>query len=441
MTPTRAPIHVVRGAGGARPQAPRALAATDGMDETVAVHLPSPSGGQGAGGRRRRRPGGLPRWPWLVALLIALLAVGAAVLPGATVTITPATTAVGPVSVPVALDVDGHVTADLTSTKPGTATGERPEEIPASGVVTFFNWNTVAVEVKQGTHVSVDGTIAFVTLNRIVVPRGKFGAPIEPGQKSVEVAAVVAGPEGNVAAGAINTVDDDGVRLFLRGFPDNPNRLVTNADPTTGGATTPHTVITQSDVDAVVAAIQADLQSQLDARLAGDSDRLYVAAPAEEVPTIEIPEGLVGTEDQATFELSGTLTVDRAYGSRAKAEGTATTAFLALGNEVPAGTAIVKESIKVELGDAALVGDRLEVTASVTAAAAAEIDEPQVRDRIAGMTVDEAKAELNSLGDVVIDLWPSWVDRLPRLTFRIEIKEEVQGPTRSPGQSPAASVN
>ena len=441
MSPTRAPIHVVRGAGGVRPQAPRAIAATDGMDETVAVHLPPSTDGRGAGGRRRRRAGGLPRWPWLVALLIAALAAGAAVLPGARVTITPATTPVGPISVPVALDVDGHVTADLTSTKPGTATGERPEEIPANGVVTFFNWNTVSVEVKQGTHVSVDGKIAFVTLERIVVPRGKFGAPIEPGQRSVAVAAVVPGPEGNVAAGAINTVDDDGVRLFLRGFPDNPNRLVTNADPTTGGVTTPHTVIQQSDVDAVVAAIQADLQSQLDARLAGDADRLYVAAPADEVPTIEIPEGLVGTEDQATFELSGTLTVDRAYGSRARAQETASTAFLRLGNEVPAGTAIVTDSIQVELGRVTLAGDRLEVTASVTAAAAAQIDEPQVRDRIAGMTVEEAKAELASLGDVAIDLWPSWVDRLPRLTFRIDIKKEVQAPAESPSQSPGASVN
>jgi hypothetical protein len=166
-----------------------------------------------------------------------------------------------------------------------------------------------------------------------------------------------------------------------------------------------------------------------------------LAAPAEEVPSIEIPEGLVGTEDQATFELTGTLTVDRAYGSRAQAEETASTAFLTLGNEVPAGTAIVTDSIKVELGRVTLVGGRLEVTASVTAAAAAEIDEPQVRDRIAGMTVEEAKAELASLGDVAIDLWPSWVDRLPRLTFRIEIKPTVKGPAGSPGQSPAASVN
>ena len=64
-----------------------------------------------------------------------------------------------------------------------------------------------------------------------------------------------------------------------------------------------------------------------------------------------------------------------------------------------------------------------------------------MRDRIAGMTIEEAKAELDSLGDVGIDLWPSWVDRLPRLTFRIDIVKDVQAPTESPGPSPTASAN
>lgn len=439
MTPMRAPIHVVRGAGGARPQPARPIVATDGMEETVAVHLPSPADGRGAGGRGRRRARGLPRWPWLAALLVAALAMGAAVLPGATVTITPATTPVGPVSVPVALDVDGHVAADLESTKPGTATGERLEQVGANGAVTFFNFNTVAVEVPRGTHVSVGGATAFVTLERIVVPRGKLtrapGAPIDPGERSAAVDAVVPGVEGNVAAGAIDTVDDESVRLFLRGFGENQDRLVTNPDPTAGGAETPHTMIQQSDVDAVVAAIQADLQSQLDAALAGDADRLFAAAPAEEVPSIEIPEGLVGTEDQATFDLSGTLTFDRAYGSRAQAEATASTAFLAGGDEVPPGTAVVADSIRVKLGPPTLAGGRLDLTASVTAAAAAMIDGAQARDRIAGLTVPEAKAQLAPLGDIAIELWPGWVDRLPGLTFRIDIREEVQTPIESPGPS------
>ena len=252
---------------------------------------------------------------------------------------------VGPVSIPIAVDVAGRATGDLQATKPGTATGVRPEQVPANGVVTFFNWNTVAVEVPQGTHVSVSGTTAFVTLARIVVPRGKFGAPIEPGGASVAVAAVVAGVAGNVAAGAIDTVDDATVRLFLRGFPENPNRLVTNTDPTTGGLETSHPVIQQSDVDAVVAAIEADLRAQLDAALAGEPDRLYAAASASEAPKIDIASDLVGKEDQPTFELQGTLTYDRAYGSRSDAEAAASAAFLQLPDEVPAGTAIVADSI------------------------------------------------------------------------------------------------
>lgn len=438
MTPTRAPIHVVRGAGGARPQPPRPIAATDGMDETVAVHLPPPAGAAGGPGRGRRRARGLPRWPWLVALLIVALALGAALLPGATVRIAAATLPVGPVSIPVTVDVAGHVADQLEVTKPGTATGERLEEVAATGTATFTNWSLVAVEIPQGTRVSVGGTTAFSTLERFVIQRGRFnGKVIQPGQGSVGVVAVVPGPAGNVGGDAIDTVDDDGVRLFLRGSPDNPNRLVTNSDPTTGGVETPHTVIQQSDVDAVVAAIEADLRSQLDAALAREPDRLYAAAPQAEVPSIEIPDELVGTEDQPTFELGGRLTFDRAYGSRAQAEATASSALLTLGDEVPAGTAIVADSIQVDLGPATLAGERLDVSASVTAAAAAKIDEAQVRDRIAGMTVAEVKTELAPLGEVDVDLWPAWVDRLPRLIFRIDIREEVQTPTESPG----ASVN
>lgn len=438
MTPTRAPIHVVRGAGGARSQPPKVPPPTDGLDETMAVHLPPPV--PPSGGSRRLRAGSLiPRWPWLAAALVILLALGAALLPGATVSITPATTPVGPVSIPVTIDVLGHVAAELESTKPGTATGERLEEVAASGVVTFFNFNTVAVEVPRGTHVSVGGATSFITLERIVVPRGKLtGDPIDPGERSVAVAAVVPGVEGNVAAGAIDTVDDESVRLFLRGFAEVQDRLVTNPDPTAGGLETSHPVIQQEDVDAVVAAIEADIRAQLDAALARDSDRLYAAASADEVPSIDIPDDLVGTEDQETFELSGKLTYDRAYGSRAEAEATASSAFLTLGGEVPEGTAIVADSIEVDFGPAILVGGRLDVTTSVTAAAAAEIDHARVRDRIAGLTIAEAKAELEPLGEVDIDLWPPWVDRVPVLELRIEVGEEVHTPTD--GASPQESV-
>jgi hypothetical protein len=291
------------------------------------------------------------------------------------------------------------------------------------------------VEVPQGTQVSVDGTTAFVTLERIVVPRGRFGAPIEPGEKSVQVAAVVPGEGGNVAAGAINTIDDASVRQFLRGFPENPNRLVGNPEPTTGGLETSHPVIQQSDIDAVKAAIEADLQQQLTDALGGDPDRIFVGAPADELPSIEVPDELLGTEDTPTFELSGSLAVDRAYGSRANVVEAARTAMLSLGGLAGEDSVILEESISVAMHGVSEVEGRLEVQVTVTALAARRIDEAEVRERIAGKTVDEATAELEPLGEVEVDLWPAWVDRLPRLDFRIDIEQAVESPTESPSQS------
>ena len=326
-------------------------------------------------------------------------------------TITPATVAVGTRSYPVQVDIAGHLRDQLHATKAGNATGQKPELVPATGVITFFNRSIGSVEIPEGTQVSVGGTIAFTTTKKVNVPGGAFFG--DPGQKSVAVVAVEGGTSGNVAAGAIDTIDDPNLRF---------NRRVTNADPTGGGSEIPHSVIQQSDIDAVVAAIQTDLRQQLSDALVAAPDRLYAGPPTSEVPTIQIPDGLLGKEDTPTFELSGTLAYDRPYASRADAEAAARSALLADPDAAPPGTAIVGDSITLDLGEPVVVGEQLKVDAAVSASAAAEIDQAKVRDRIAGLTVPAAKAELAPLGKVEIDLWPGWVDRLPRLTFRIDIR-------------------
>jgi hypothetical protein len=433
MTPTRAPIHVVRGAAvqGARSAKPPPV--TDGLDETVAVHLPPPTNRGGSGGPRRRSR--FPLWPFLAVLLVFAVAAGAALLPGATVHIRPATTAVTPQNFPVETAVTGHLTQDLQSASPVTATGQRIEAVSATGVVTFFNFNTFDVTVPQGTHVSVGGTTAFVTMERIKVPRKRTsGGP--PGQQSVAVTAVEPGSAGNVAAQAIDTVDDVTVRVMLRAFDDNSSRLVANADPTAGGLETTHPVILQTDIDAAVTAITADLQQQLDDLLAQDADRIYAAAPETEVPSIEVTPDLLGKEDTPTFDLSGTLHVERAYASRADVVATATAAM-----PTPSGTTILPDSVVVVVQSAADQGDTLLVQVSVTAEAAAVIDHEAVRNLVAGKTVEEARQALADLGDIDVDLWPPWVDRLPDLSFRIDVVPEAKEPTGSSGASPAGSVN
>jgi hypothetical protein len=347
----RAPIHIVRGVANAA-----ALAAPDrgslpvarpgAADETMAVKLPPPParGSVRSDGRGSRRP----RWPWLAGLLVVLLAAGAALLPEATLSITPLTHAVGPRPYQLRLPIAGRQSADLQITGPGTATGQRLEQVAATGTVTFFNRSTGSVEIPQGTHVSVSGTIAFATTERIVVPAGAFfGAP---GQKDVGVVAVVGGTSGNVAADAINTIDDASIRF---------NRRVTNAEPTAGGLETPHTVIQQSDVDAVVASIQAGLASHLADLQAGQPGRLYGEPPASEVPVIEVPSGLVGTEDTPTFELTGSLAFDRPYVARDDVDKAARAALLADATAAPTGTNVLPDSIGIQIGTATANGSEM----------------------------------------------------------------------------------
>jgi hypothetical protein len=431
----RAPIHVVRGASEAAAfaGAPTALAGrSTAGDETVAVRLPprTASGGSGPRGRRRSLR---PRWPWLAGLLVLVVIVSAVLLPGATVSITLATQPVGPKTYQLHLPIAGRQSADIRVTRPGTATGTRSDLVAASGNVTLFNWSLVAQPVAKGTQVSAGRTIAFTTTERIVVQRGKFnGLTIKPGQGSVGVVAVAPGPAGNVAAGAIDTIDDVGTRTALRGSPDNPNSLVTNPEPTTGGLDTPHTVIQQSDVDAVVAALQTDIADHLAAALAGQPDRVYAGPPATEVPQITVPPGLVGTEDQATFELTGTLAFDRPYVVKGDLDAAARAALHGDPGAAPSGTSILQDSIQVAPGTATVNGDEMTIAVTVRAAAAVAIDKGAIRDKVVGKTVDEARAALADQGEVRIDLWPGWLDRLPRIPFRITILTVAPAPSASP---------
>ncbi|MDQ2853275.1 MAG: hypothetical protein M3R32_00215, partial [Chloroflexota bacterium] len=183
---------------------------------------------------------------------------------------------------------------------------------------------------------------------------------------------------------------------------------------------------------AAVATLQADLSSQLVAALAGHTEWLFAAPSADEIPQIVIPPDLVGKEDTATFDLTGTLVFDRPYVLTADADAAAREKLLADASAPPVGTSVVPESIAIELGAASASGDLMTIAVSVRAAAAAAIDKVAVRDQVAGLTKPEAQAKLAGLGQVEIDLWPGWLDRLPRIPFRINVETGLPAPGASP---------
>jgi hypothetical protein len=435
--PQRAPIHVVRGepepAAPDLPVAELAVApvaapvARAGMEETQAVPVqrPVPRRAAPASTRARtRRPAARPRPAWLLpavalALLVGVGAVLGALLPAATVTIRPRAVAVGPLTYDLRPETHAGSGDPLTSTQQGEATGHRTRRTAATGVILLINYSDENVTVPAGTQVSAGGDILFHTTQAVTVPDSFFGFV---GTANAPIEAVDRGPGGNVDADAIDTIEDRDVDRALRGQgPDD--RRVRNDDPTSGGAEEQLLVVRKSDISAVTDAIRQDLQQQLaDQRSQAGEDRIYPTQDAPKVQ-IDVPADLEGhaSTDPFTFQLTGTLTDDQPYVLRADAEAAAGEAVAADETAAPKGTTVQPDSLQVELGEAALDGGNVVVPAQVTAQASPQYDPSAIGARIAGKSVAGAEAELESIGHTTVTLWPFWVDRVPRLEWRINV--------------------
>ena len=422
--PHRATIRIVRDA--APLPSPEFVARSAPGDETQAVPLPAPALPSPHPRRVRRDPGGLRtsrRATLLLASVVVIaLAALAAVLPSAAVTIAPASGVIGPRQYTVEPEVHGPDEVTLEATRSGSASGDREEQVPATGEVTFYNWG-LETTVPAGTTVSADGGPTFTTDAAVSVPRGAFNRDgrLVAGEATVAVTASTGGETGNVAAEAIDTVEDPTVAVTLRGPFQLNQRLVINPNPTQGGTVVHHPVIEQADVAAVVAAIQGDLQAQIAARMAANPDRIYPEAGSD-VGAVNVPADLVGTEDQESFELSGSYRFSRSYVLKDEIETAAAAALEADDAAIPATLTLVLSSVQVSWGAAQQVGGTIRVPVTVSARATAQVDLADARQRILGMTPEEARTELADIGSVSVELWPGWVDRIPRLDWRVSVE-------------------
>ena len=454
--PARASIHVVRGeriaapaiagpigsSSGARvvaPGAPPPAARHPRNDDTqpVPVVAPPVSPSRARSRRTADRSGRAANRTALAAAIVGLVvlaALVAAILPGATVRITPKVTAIGPLSYTVALPGQTD-SGTFQSSMSANVTGTYDNSQPAKGVVTFANYNFSSVTVPKGTRVSA-GAQVYTTDAAVTVPQSP--KPNKGGTASTAVTATVGGPDGNVEADAVDTVDDGDVSSSLCPFLFGCPRLVANRQPITGGVTKKGSQVIQKDVDALVAKIKADVQGQLADHLAADNSRVY-AEPAEpQDPVVTVPSWLVGTKDKATFNLSGTLAYDRQWVSR--------DALVEAGREQvagdvtahPAGTTVVDQSVTVEPGQLTVNGDQVSAPLTVQASVMRDVNLEQLKASIEGKSRADAIRALASMGSATITFWPGWVDAIPRLAFRIDMGIETPpaGPSTAPSVAP-----
>jgi hypothetical protein len=438
----RAPIRVVRGeaarvAAGAPVVAPPPRPSPGSLEETMAVPVAHPAPSRRPAPRRATRPPARRGVPLgfvaiLVAVLVLTLGALAAVAPAATIEITPRRVPVGPVEYTLALPIADTETGELQAEVERRATGVFSDPTPAAGQVTFSNYNTSPVRVDAGTQVAA-GEAVFQTLETVVVPTGFFTIP---GTAQAPVVALVPGPDGNLPADAIDTVLDEAVRNALRAFSDNPNRIVRNEEATIGGEENEEPEVTRQDVIRARRAIREDLERQLRDALEESPELVYGRTDAGEA-SIPVPDDLVGRRGEETFTLSGSLTYQRAHVRLDEVEAAAAEELLADEAAVPAGREVAVDTVGVEVIGASVEGDEVLVTVRVTAEADPMLDEAAIRDRIAGRTPAEAEAALQAIGEVEVVLWPSWVDRVPQLGWRIELRI-AEGP-RPSGSAPAGS--
>jgi len=411
-------------------------------DETRPITIarpPAPVAGKRSRSQPRpaRRTTSLVSWGTLnratllaiAGAVVVVAAVVAAVIPAATIHLTPSTRPDGPfdyrLTAPAHRD-SGQLAVMVT----GTVTGKHTDSTPAKGIVLFYNWSYENVLVPKGTRISAGNTV-FATDADVTVPWAFF----PPVERASAVTAVVPGPAGNVVPGAIDTVDDRTIDRRLRGSGANKSRVVTNPNTLTGGKSTTTQEITQKDVDGAVADLRAEAARQLDAQLAAHSDRVYVAPAKAEAPTITIPDGLVGTRGEETFELSGTLAYDRTYALAADLRNAAVQAMRADAKAIPAGRTLIERSVAVTPSSVTFADGQVVAQSRVSGQTATTIDIQALKSAIAGLPADEARTRLATLGMPRIDLWPGWVTGVPRLGFRVDIVIDAPAASATPTPS------
>ncbi len=358
----------------------------------------------------------------VLAVILALGLAGAAVLPGATVTIDPVSEAVGPVPYVIEVDQPEQLGGTAEATATVTATGVYDILEPATGTVVLFNWSAFDQAIAAGTLVAA-GDQAFATQTDVVVPSGSLTAQgtIQAGEAGVGVVAAAPGPAGNVGAGAINTVLNQDADARLQGFQNNAEQRVSNPEATTAGIDESGTRVSEADVAAAVEALTTDLESQVGDELAQHADAIVVQTELTE-PTIEGLEDLVGTRDQAEATISGTLPWEAWTADRNEVIEAARGQFADDPSVVQEGYALLPESIDVAIEEANFEGGSMRVDLTASGRSAAVISTEDVAELIAGLPEAEAEAALEDLGDATVELWPDWVASVPSMAWRIEVR-------------------
>jgi hypothetical protein len=388
---------------------------------------------------RREKGGCSEQFAAILLILVTAAAVYGllfGIVPTATVTLVPATQLIRTeMQITVSREVEdidfqtGRIPAKLIQVQvedsgqvPTTGKRDAPDSL-ATGAVVFINQLSQPVRVPTDTIVSTSlGTVVRFRTTQAVELAPNVGAT---GTTPIE--ALEAGSSGNLGPNLINRVEGS-ISLQVR---------VTNPESTTGGGFRQIGAVTIADKTRLRSLLLQQLQQRALTEIQKDLD------DEEAIVSETLQVDAVLTEDYDQFAgepaeflglkmrvLISALVYDERH--------VRTQVFRALGSAAPDNFSMVNGTQTLEAVELTnvLPEERIvELTASATALAVAEIDQRAVRRTIQGKRTDVAGlalAQALPLADSPgIELGPDWMDRLgwleriPQLSLRImvEVKE------------------
>jgi hypothetical protein len=432
------------GPAAAAPSAARGAPAFDGT-ETRVLAVPA------AAADRipvvgRRRPIVPTRAAVAVVVVLALLLVGGgylavSYLPSATIVLHQASEQIGPLQLVVEARSDVTAADAETLTVPArtfsfdaaasqlfTTTGKTVTATKATGSVTFQNCDTGGnLSIPADSRVSTADNVGFRTLARVTIKRASV-FPFACKTGSVAVVAEEAGTAGNVAAGQINRVPPGYDRIVLS---------VTNTQPTSGGTHEETPIVTQDDIDAAMATLDAALRDDFEQQITDGSgvpagttlfDETKVLGSA--TPSVD-PQTLIG-QAVAQFDLGLSATGTVLGVDPAPVQAVAAARLQA---RVEDGWQLADGSTHIDVGTPVVDGDVVDFPVQATATRIRLIDRDALLSQVRGLVLAEARSRLEAYGTVEVSLWPDWVTTIPTDAGRISLSI-----VPAAGASPAPSA-
>ncbi|MFO7539872.1 MAG: baseplate J/gp47 family protein [Chloroflexota bacterium] len=359
-----------------------------------------------------------------VALLYVLFIY---VVPQATLTLRPQVievTAVQPITVDpeltaVAYDrlaVPGRVLIVEEEWETAVATTGQSEQptTAARGQVIFTNQGNQPQTLPANSRLLGDNGLVFLTVATVTLQG------VTDSTAAVDVIAEQPGPQGNVAAGTITTLDD----------PLAEQILVTNPNDLSGGAVEMVPAVAEADQSRarsqLLQFLQAVALSRMEVQL---TEREFLPAEAVRVTAI-LQENYSHAVGEAAGQLSLSMRVEM-RGTAVDVTDAAGLVYGGLAAQVPPGYYLAADNISV-VPEAILAVDdagRMTVNMRGSGLAAVDLDFNQALQAIRGQEVETAVAYLYQqlpLRDPPhLQIWPTWFERVPYLNGRIHTEIEL----------------